>query len=218
MYMVYGYIRVSTDKQTSKNQKLVIKEFAKNRRLKKIQWIDETISGIKNPKKRKLGKLIEVVQEGDVVVITELSRLGRSLMMILEVLQQFLEKKVSMYSIKEGYELGDNIQSKVIAFAFGLSAEIERQLISERTKAGLERARIQGKRIGRQKGVSPKKYKLTGKEDYIKQELSRGRSKNSLSKELGVTWITLARFIKRPLRLKNSVGRREPARKNATVN
>lgn len=194
--MNYGYIRVSTDKQTSKNQKLVIKEFAKNKRLKKIQWIDETISGIKNPKKRKLGKLIEVVQEGDVVVITELSRLGRSLMMILEVLQQFLEKKVSVYSIKEGYELGDNIQSKVIAFAFGLSAEIERQLISQRTVAGLARVRAEGRHIGRRKGQKPKKYKLSGKTRYIRLQRALGRSKLSLAKELNVSWATLSKWCR----------------------
>ena len=196
VFMVYGYVRVSTDKQTSKNQKLVIKEYAKLKRLHNIQWIDETISGTKNPDKRKLGKLIEATKEGDIVIITELSGLGRSLMMILEVLQAFLDKKVSVFSIKEGYELGDNIQSKVIAFAFGLSAEIERQLISERTKAGLDRARKQGKQIGRLKGVSPKKYKLTGKGAYIQRMLDNGRSKRSLAIELGVSWITLNRFIK----------------------
>lgn len=196
--MVYGYIRVSTETQTVENQKIVIEKWTQARGLVIDEWIAETISGTKALQKRKLGSLVSKVQPQDTIIITELSRLGRSMIMILNILQTLLENNIKVYAIKENYELGDNIQSKVLAFAFGLSAEIERQLISERTKAGLERARIQGKRIGRQKGVSPKKYKLTGKEDYIKQELSRGRSKNSLSKELGVTWITLARFIKRP--------------------
>ena len=193
--MIYGYIRVSTNKQTLQNQKLAIKEYAKYHRLHKIQWISETISGTKNPEKRKLGSLLNVVEKGDVIIITELSRLGRSLMMILNVLQQLLEKGVKVIAIKEGYELGDNIQSKVLAFAFGLSAEVERNLLSERTKLGLERARKQGKQIGRRKGQKPKKYKLTGKAAYIKRERLSGRSKRSLAKELHVTWVTLDKFM-----------------------
>ena len=159
--MTYAYIRVSTNYQTVQNQKLAIREYARYHRLHKIQWVAETISGTKNPEKRKLGKLLESVSTGDTIIVTELSRLGRSLMMILNVLQSLLEKGVKVIAIKEGYELGDNIQSKVLAFAFGLSAEIERTLLSERTKQGLERARKQGKQIDRRPGQKPKKYKLT---------------------------------------------------------
>ena len=106
-----------------------------------------------------------------------------------------LEKKVKVIAIKEGFELGDNIQSKVLAFAFGLSAELERTLLSERTKLGLERARKQGKQIGRRKGQKPKKYKLTGKGAYIKRQRISGRSKRSIAKELHVTWVTLDKFM-----------------------
>jgi DNA invertase Pin-like site-specific DNA recombinase len=161
--MNYAYIRVSTNVQTVQNQKLAIREYARYHRLTKVTWISEIISGAKTPEKRKLGELLKTVQKGDVIIITELSRLGRSLMMILDVLQMLLEKGVKVIAIKEGYELGDNIQSKVLAFAFGLSAEIERTLLSERTKQGLERARKEGKQIGRRKGQRSKRYKLTGK-------------------------------------------------------
>lgn len=194
--MNYAYIRVSTDKQTTENQKLVIRQYAKQHRLTKIQFVAETISGTREPSKRKLGELMQCTQAGDVVIITELSRLGRSLIMIFNVLQTFLDKDVKVIAIKENYELGDNVQSKVLAFAFGLSAEIERQLISERTKAGLERARKAGKQIGRLKGVSPSKYKLSGKEKYIKKQIRSGRSKRSLAIELNVTWTTLNNFYK----------------------
>lgn len=190
--MIYGYVRVSTDKQTCENQKMVIKNYLKHKRVK---FISETISGTKNPSKRKLGELLDVLQSGDTLVITELSRLGRSLIMIMNVLQVLLEKGVKVIAIKEGYELGDNIQSKVLAFAFGLSAEIERQLISDRTKAGLQRARIEGKQIGRRKNQENRKYKLSGKGAYIKRSLQQGRSKLSLANELGVTWKTLNTFI-----------------------
>lgn len=194
--MVYGYIRVSTDKQTCENQKLEIKKFCKFRRLRNVKFIAETISGTKKVEKRLLGELIETVNPNDTIVITELSRLGRSMIMILDVLQKLLEKNVSVISIKEGYELGDNIQSKVLAFAFGLSAEIERKLISERTKQGLARIKKEGKHIGRKKGVKNKKLKLTGKGAYISRQLKKGKSKRSISIELGVTWCTLDRFIR----------------------
>ena len=150
--MIYGYIRVSTDGQTTENQKLAIRSYCKKMKLTHVQWIAEKISGLKNPEKRKLGELLKTVQPNDTIVMTELSRLGRSLIIILNVLQKLLERKVRVITIKEGFELGDNLQSKVLAFAFGLSAEIERSLLSERTKQGLARARKAGKQIGRRKG------------------------------------------------------------------
>lgn len=195
--MVYGYIRVSTGKQTLENQKLEIRRYCRMRRLRNVQWVQETVSGTRAAEKRKLGGLIQAARGGDIVVIAEISRLGRSLLMILNVLQSFLERGVEVRSIKEGYELGDNIQSKVLAFAFGLSAEIERQLISERTKAGLVRAVRAGKKLGRPKGKKPSRYKLTGKGGYIRREREKGRTKSALARELGVTWVTLDKYMKK---------------------
>lgn len=194
---IYGYIRVSTDKQTVQNQKLAIKEYARINRLHNIKWFSETISGTKNYRKRKIGELMDIVAENDIIIITELSRLGRSMFMILEMIQFFIHKKVKVIAIKEGFIIEDNIQSKVLIFAFSLSAELERTLLSERTKLGLERARKQGKQIGRRKGQHPKKYKLTGKKTFIKKELEKGRSKRSLAIELNVRWTTLNEFVKR---------------------
>lgn len=194
---IYGYIRVSTDKQTVQNQKLAIKEYARINRLHNIKWFSETISGTKNYRKRKIGELMDIVAENDIIIITELSRLGRSMFMILEMIQFFIHKKVKVIAIKEGFTIEDNIQSKVLIFAFSLSAELERTLLSERTKLGLERARKQGKQIGRRKGQHPIKYKLTGKKAFIKKELEKGRSKRSLAIELNVRWTTLNEFVKR---------------------
>lgn len=194
--MIYGYIRVSTDGQTTENQKLAIRNYCRYHRLHHIHWVSETISGTKCLEKRKLGNLIRTVQAGDTIILTELSRLGRSLMMILNILQSLLDKSVQVIAIKEGYELGDNIQSKVLAFAFGLSAEIERTLLSERTKQGLERARKAGKQIGRLPGQKPNYYKLTPYRYKIRRALKDGRSKLSIARELGVTWVTLDRFIR----------------------
>lgn len=190
--MNYGYIRVSTEHQNLENQQLEIEKFCQQNGLEIDCWIEEKISGTKKPELRRLGKeLMKNVSSGDLIICTEISRLGRSLVMIMDILQYFLEKDVKVWTIKDNYRLGDDIQSKVLAFAFGISAEIERQLISERTKLGLNRARKQGKHIGRFQGRKSSTYKLSSCDNYIREEILSGRSKNSLAKELGVTWKTL---------------------------
>ena len=193
--MIYAYIRVSTEKQTVQNQKLAIRQYAKYHRLHNIIWVSETISGTKIPEKRRLGELLEKVQKNDVIIITELSRLGRSMVMILNVLQTLLDKGVKVIAIKEGYELGDNIQSKVLAFAFGLSAEIERTLISERTKAGLMRAKAEGKQIGRRKGQVPR-LKLDGMEYEIIRLRKQNVSKSRCAILLNVSRTTLLKYMR----------------------
>ncbi|MBR4631165.1 MAG: recombinase family protein [Treponema sp.] len=196
--MVYGYIRVSTEHQNTENQRMEISRFCEQNNLKIDSWIEEKISGTKNPNKRKLGKvLMSNCKKDDLVICTEISRLGRSLIMIMNILQFFLEKGIKVWTIKDGYRLGDDIQSKVLAFAFGLSAEIERKLISERTRVGLQRARSEGKKIGRKVGQKSKKYKLSPYDEYIKFQLIFGRSKSSLAHELGVTRGTLESHLKR---------------------
>ncbi|MCR4821688.1 MAG: recombinase family protein [Treponema sp.] len=196
--MVYGYIRVSTVHQNLENQQLEIEKFARANGIHIDRWIEEKISGTKKPEMRKLGKvLMNECKEGDLVICTEISRFGRSLIMIMNVLQYFLERNIKVWTIKDSYRLGDDIQSKVLAFAFGLSAEIERQLISERTKLGLNRARLEGKQIGRRMGRKSDYYKLTPHEDYILEEIRKGRSKRSLAMELGVSWATLNRHLRR---------------------
>ncbi len=198
--MTYGYIRVSTAHQNLENQQLEIQKFAENNGIKIDRWIEEKISGTKNPESRKLGKvLMQECRPGDLIICTEISRFGRSLIMIMNVLQFFLERNIKVWTIKDGYRLGDDIQSKVLAFAFGLSAEIERQLISERTKQGLHRAKLEGKHLGRKTGRKSDYYKLTPHDDYIRQELINGRSKRSLAKELGVSWATLNKHLTRIL-------------------
>lgn len=190
--MTYGYIRVSTEHQNLENQQLEIEKFCFRNGLKIDRWIEEKISGTKKPEMRRLGReLMAEAHSGDLIICTEISRLGRSLVMIMNILQYFLDRNVKVWTIKDNYRLGDDIQSKVLAFAFGISAEIERQLISERTKLGLNRARLQGKKIGRQPGQKSSIYKLSVNDTYIRHEILSGRSKNSLAKELGVSWKTL---------------------------
>lgn len=195
--MIYGYIRVSSDKQTVENQRFEIEQFASRENIKIDGWIEETISGTKNYDKRKLGKLLRKVQAGDLIICSELSRLGRSLFMIMDILNICMNKNCKVWTVKDGYRLGDDIQSKVLAFAFGLSAEIERNLISQRTREALARKKAEGVVLGRPVGSTrPQSFKLYGKDDQIARYMAKGISQVKIAKKLGVHRITLASFIK----------------------
>ena len=194
--MNYGYIRVSTDKQTVENQKFEITKFASANNLTIDGWIEETISGTKNYDKRKLGQLLNHVKTGDLIVCAELSRLGRNLFMIMEILHICMNKECRVWTIKDGYRLGDDIQSKVLAFAFGLSAEIERDLISQRTREALARKKAEGIQLGRPKGALSKSVKLSGKEEAIRILLDEGTSYAQIARLLHVDRSTLVRFVK----------------------
>ena len=193
--MNYGYIRVSTDKQTVETQRFEIERFCDGNEMKIDQWIEETISGTKEPEKRNLGAILKRMQKGDILVCAELSRLGRSLLMIMSILNQCMKKEVQVWTIKDNYRLGTDISSKVLAFAFGLSAEIERNLISQRTKEALARKKAEGVILGRPKGRKSSRVKLTGQEDKIRVLLSCNLSKVKIARLLHVHRITLSNFI-----------------------
>ena len=193
--MIYGYIRVSTDKQTVENQRFEILEFAKRNSIVLDSWIEETVSGTIRPENRALGKLLDSIQKDDLIICSELSRLGRSLFMIMSILNKLMEKGARIWTIKDGYRLGDDIQSKVLAFAFGLSAEIERNLISQRTKEALERKKAEGQKLGRPKGSTTETSKLDGAEIGATIMLMQGISVNQMAKLYGVHRNTVKKFI-----------------------
>ena len=194
--MNYGYIRVSSDKQTVENQRFEIENFAKSIDLRIDGWIEETISGTKNYDKRELGKLLKKVKKDDLIICAELSRLGRNLFMIMEILNICMSKECKVWTIKDNYRLGEDIQSKVLAFAFGLSAEIERNLISQRTKEALARKRSEGIVLGRPVGRKSSHVKLTGNEDTIRVLRERNVSKSEIARIFGVHRMTVDAFIK----------------------
>lgn len=195
--MTYGYIRVSTDKQTVENQRYEINEFCKRQNLQIDGWIEETISGTKNYDKRKLGVLLKEVQKGDLIICAELSRLGRTLFMIMEILNICMKKECKVWTIKDNYRLGDDIQSKVLAFAFGLSAEIERNLISQRTKEALKAKRAEGVIFGRPKGKKTQQEKrvLYGKETTLIEWRNQGVSVSEMARRLGINRNTIGRYM-----------------------
>ncbi len=194
--MNYGYIRVSSDRQTVENQRFEILNFAEKNRIRIDGWIEETVSGTKNYDKRQLGQLLKKVQENDLIICSELSRLGRNLFMIMEILNQCMSKECRVWTIKDGYRLGDDIQSKVLAFAFGLSAEIERNLISQRTKEALARKKAEGVVLGRPKGSKSSHVKLSGKEEVIKDLRQQGVSICEIARIYKVNRNTVSKFIR----------------------
>ncbi|MDL2235943.1 master DNA invertase Mpi family serine-type recombinase [Christensenellaceae bacterium OttesenSCG-928-L17] len=194
--MIYGYIRVSSDRQTVENQRFEINEFAKKNKLEVGGWIEETISGTKNYDKRKLGRLLKKVKANDLILCSELSRLGRSLFMIMDILNICMNKGCRVWTVKDGYRLGDDIQSKVLAFAFGLSAEIERNLISQRTTEALARKKAEGIILGRPVGstssfASLKCYKHKEK---IEKMLKQGASYSEIGRKLKIHRVTISNF------------------------
>ena len=196
---VIGYIRVSTDKQTYAHQRFEIEQYAKNQGLKIDDWIEETISSRKALKNRKLGTLLENLGENDILITCEISRLGRSLLEVMRILETCLNKNCQVWTLKENYRLGNDIQSKVLAFAFSLAAEIERNLISQRTKSSLANLKASGKKLGRPFSAESKKLKLSKNARKVRNLLAKGISKSQIAKILGVQRSTLRRFIERML-------------------
>ena len=195
--MIYGYIRVSTDNQHTANQHHEIELFTANNKMKIDQWVEEIISSRKPLHERKLGKILKKLKKGDILIATELSRLGRNLLEVMGILQECLEKDCQIWTLKENYRLGADIQSKVLAFAFSLASEIERQLISERTKISLQRLKDEGKHLGRPYGSSYQKLQKQHKQ--LIRLLEKGISKAEIARSLGCSWLTVHRYIQRNL-------------------
>lgn len=192
--MIYGYTRVSTDQQNTENQKHEILTFAEEQKIKIDKWVNEVISSRKSLKERRLGKLLKHFKKGDILIASELSRLGRNLFEVMGILQNCLEKDCQIWTLKENYKLGADIQSKVLAFAFSLAAEIERQLISQRTKESLKRIKDEGKHLGRPFGFNYNK--LDTKKDKIKELLEKQVSKAEIARLLNCSWLTLHRYVR----------------------
>ena len=196
--MIYGYCRCSMEKkQTCSNQHFAIKEYAKRNKLKIDKWVEENISSRKPLSKRELGVLMDKVVAGDTIIITEISRLARNLYELAGILQDAINKDVKVISIKENYAFKNDLQSKIMAYTFGLAAEIERDLISNRIKMSLDKLKKQKVKLGRPLGTQSKCLKLSKNRRKIKDLLEKGLSQAKIAKILNVHPTTMCRFLKR---------------------
>ena len=194
---VIGYIRVSSNRQTCEHQHHEIEQFAHKNNITIDKWVKETISSRKPLDKRQLGQLLNELQPNDILIAAEISRLGRSLLEVMRILETCLNRGCQVWTLKETYRLGNDIQSKVMAFAFGLSAEIERNLISQRTKSSLDNIRSKGKRLGRPFSAQSKKLKLSYNTRKVKKLLDMGVTRYRIAKIMSVKPSTVSNFIQR---------------------
>ncbi len=193
---VYAYLRVSTDSQDTENQRTGVDAKARALGLVIDKYIiDDGISGTVDPSKRKLGKLLKQIQPGDVIIVSELSRFGRRLFMLFDILKRLLDKNVRVYSVKDGYSLDETLQSKVLAFAFGMAAEIERDMISQRTRESLARIKASGRKLGRPFGSKNRKHAMDGKHGIATLLLAQGHTKTYVAQSINVSLRTLNRYI-----------------------
>lgn len=203
--MTYAYLRVSTDEQDVNSQRQSVEALAKDRNLTIDEIIcDEGVSGTKQPEKRNLGKLLDSIQKGDIIIASEISRLGRDLYMVMDILHKCMEKGCVIYTYKDNFVLGKDLQSKVLAFAFGLAAEIERQMIAQRTKEGLRLRMKMGILVGRPQ-KSPKDKSITHQEgntkkmfekkDDVKKMFEWGVPINRIAQNFGVNRNSVFRIL-----------------------
>ena len=192
--MIYAYIRVSTNHQLLANQRYEISAYAAQNKIKISKWIEETVSSRTDMEERKLSTILQQLKKGDILIASELSRFGRNLLQVMSILHECMDKNCQVWTIKENYKLGVDIQSKVLAFAFGLSAEIERQLISQRTRESLGRVRSEGRKLGRPYGSTSSQLDVSKRR--IAYLIRIGVSKAEIARIYGVHWTTMSRFIK----------------------
>jgi len=193
MAKTYAYIRVSTAYQDYDAQRAAIDAYAKKRCLRIDEYIEDTASGTRNWKKRKLGKM-ELV-DGDIIVLNEISRIGRNLIDILQFLEEAVEKGITVHISQLGMVMDGGIGSKVIAMTLGLVAEIERDMISHRVKEGLSAARARGKRLGRPKGSKATKN-LNSNKPKILELLELHVPKDVIADKYGVSRATLYTWMR----------------------
>lgn len=193
--MIIAYIRVSTELQSYEGQQYEIEQWCHRRNWEVHRWVQEKVSGAKEINRRTLGRLLKRMNRGDVLVCTELSRLGRNMMMVMGILNTCSQKGIKIYSIKDNFELSDSLNAKIIAFAFSLAAEIERNLISQRTREALAAKKQAGIKLGRPFGKSRERKRFDDREDYIRTRLNQGVSIGSLAQELKMHRNTLSRYL-----------------------
>lgn len=218
--MVIAYLRVSTARQHLDNQRGEINHYTLLKGITVDRWITDTISGKTESRKRNLGKILNRMKKGDTLIVTELSRLSRSLHEIMQIMKFCVDHEVEIHSTKDGYIFDDSINSKVLSFAFGLAAEIEHKLISQRTREAMALRKSEGKHMGRRKGSGEKIRILVDNKREILRQLEAGRPLIGICHDYKTSYETFYRFRDSDFEIatalekrKNSVATRVMARK-----
>ena len=203
---IYCYLRISTTDQNFERQQLRFKDFTSQKGFEKtnLVWIRETVSGKRDWKERKLAHIINHAQAGDVFITDEISRIGRTSLEVQTVLYELLKKKIAVHIIEQGFEFNDDLTSQVYAFAFSIAAQIERELISSRTKAGLKATRAKGTVLGRPVGSKSKQRKLDQYEKEIREMTENRVSISAIARTLKCSRQTLRTWIKENLETKSA--------------
>lgn len=195
--MIYAYYRVSTELQNYESQKVGVIDFA-NRMNWKIdkEYIDEGVSGTILAKERKLGTLLNILNKDDVLITSELSRLGRSTSDVINTCQLLVKKGVNCYLVKQGMSIDNTPMGKMMIAILSAFAEMERDLISQRTIEGLKRRKADGVQLGRPVGSKNRKTKMSNQYDNVLKMLQSGMLRNQIAKELHVSFFTVNKYIK----------------------
>lgn len=197
--MNYAYLRVSTDKQDAENQKLGIVEYAKARNIQVDEFVEDVVSGTKDWEKRALGSIVESAKAGDVLLFSEVSRIARSTLQCLQVLQICADKKLTVHVAKQQMVFDSSLNSKIIATTLSLASEIERTFISMRTKEALKKAKASGKTLGRPKGKKSTNTRLAANHGQIEQLLKDKVSVSAIGRMMKLDRKTVSRYIERHL-------------------
>ena len=220
--MVIGYLRVSTGKQNLANQQNEIRRFADSKDFVIDSWVTEVVSGRKRERDRKLGTLLKRMKPGDTLIVTEISRLSRTLTDIMAIMGKCLAREINLYTTKEGYSFDNTINSKVLCFAFGLVAEIERNLISMRTREALALRRAEGMVLGRRHGSYTKMNVLIKNRQVVITMLNKGKSISDICKHFDLSRDTFAKFRMKYPSVQKALDKKEQLRisrfKNKQIN
>lgn len=212
----YAYIRVSTDRQDLDNQRHGIIEYAKKHGLEPINFFEDTVSGTKDWQEREIGRLLrEVAAKGDVILTAEFSRLGRSALQVMLVLEDAAKRGVTIHIVKNGLVMDGSLNARMMALAFGMAAEIEREFISRRTTEALAKRKAEGKRLGRPPGAVNKVRKLDKDRDKIKEMLDKGVHKASIARLIDCDPDTLYEWM-RDNKMERYIKSRKPAKSGKT--
>ncbi len=192
----FAYLRVSTDHQDAKNQKLGVLDYCNNHGINALTFVEDTVSGKSSWRERAIGNILEKAQKGDVIVASEISRLGRSTLQVLEIMELAAQKGIAVHIAKNNMVLDGSMQSTITATILGLAAQIEREFISARTKEALAKRKNDGMKLGRPKGEADL-LKLDAFRDEIMNYIKKGINKRAISKLIECSPSTLYKWLKR---------------------